>query len=507
MVKYLELAGGDENNPRNAWDAEIQNLIRSADEDTIVQFHGYWLLTDQIQNLGKSKRWELNVATFIVRAPTNGTACFLFRNMDEFTLTALSSTTIKYEHNVTSNPATGLIYFIDVTHGYVNNIKITGLENINGIVMEARTKQCSYVVNGCRLSYKNESYRTSHHVAIRIKSKLVFGNGTSNTHDSVKSGVAPYSDMYAYIRDSYVLRNTVDGGYYGVDMSGTWNCQVAYNKVMNNERGMSFQDSCSEIRVEYNEIENNRSAGIHFAYGSHNCVAQYNVVHGSSSNGEALMQAYVWTKDNLFRRNALSSTNTPTYAFQGSVGGTLSIEDCTADMEGGVSRALIADEQSWDPSLKQVWHSRMNAESTNEGLEISNHIRNIRNTVTIKNSTLFSRRNGTPAAVVSNVKGAGNNGPILQLQNTQFSVPGKSDVLLVGDKPSVQGDASSYFSDEHIVKYEVGERRGDRYISDDKHLQDDYGFIPDTGGGGGSSPAPAPAPSPAPSGPVPEAGT
>lgn len=508
MVKYLDFVG-DTTTPNNykvAWDVEMQRQIREADYDTVIRFSGRWLLNDQIQNLGSSRRWEIH-GEFSVVPRSGGTACFLFRNMDNFTLHFGGYGKIRYSDDPTANPATGLVYFIDVVDGRVENATLENLKRINGIVMEAREKNCVYSVSNSVINWADESYRTSHHVSIRLKSKLLFLSGVNSTRDNIKAGARPSLADPGRVVNGLIHSNVCNGGYYGVDFSGVDHGRIVYNTVTNNERGISVQDSSEAIDILYNHVHNHRSAGIHIAYGSNGCNAAYNVIDGSASNGEALMQSYVWTSNTLFRRNALASTNKPTYAFQGSLGIGLTVEECTADMEGGVAKALVADEQSWDPGLHQAWHSRSNAESTNEGLELVKRSPDYYNRVVIKNSTLLSKVRGTPVAVVTNVKDMGNKGPVLSIIDSQFSIPGKSDILQVGSGAILGGEASSYLPDEHVSSYTVGSRKGDRFISDDKHLQEDYGFIADDGSGGGSTPAPAPTPpTPAPS-PVDEAGT
>jgi parallel beta-helix repeat protein len=106
-----------------------------------------------------------------------------------------------------------------------------------------------------------------------------------------------------------IIGNRVIGGYYGLNLSSLTNSVVALNNVYGNQRGIALQNNATGNLVEGNVIQENFSSGIHTGYGSENNVIRGNRVNTTLGGGEALLQAYLGTKNNIFEDNDTYCTN------------------------------------------------------------------------------------------------------------------------------------------------------------------------------------------------------
>lgn len=477
------------------WSAETQQKIRSTVVGDTIRLVGEFELNDQFQILGGARHLDLRKAKITVKAPVGKTACFLIRNISEdFRVTGGE---ITYEWVNGASHAGGVLYFIDCKRFSVSGTKIKGVKGLHGIYVDARTVKCVPRIQNCVVEFADSSYRTSHHNAIWMTSALSFANGTNNSRDSAKAKVMPRPFAETRIEDVRILENECRGGYYGIGCSGNVWGEIRGNKVIDNERGMSFQDSCEDLQIHWNHVLANRSAGIHLAYGTHDCVVEYNRIEGLlNNNGEALIQAYVGTYNNTIRFNSLSTIGSPTHAFQGSLGGLMRIENCTVRVSK-VEKAMVAAERSWDSSLQQGWHSRANAPANEaDGLE-----QDLDNVVQVNDCVFSSETTGQTFAVASDVKG-GTRRVSLKVEDTQVSVPGTPADLVVSPSSTaaMEVEIPQIYGDEAIPQYTSTNRSGSRFVSDSKLLQDKYGFVaPGTPGGGnpgGGGVAPTPQPQP-----------
>lgn len=472
------------------WSTETQAKIRSTVLGDTVRLVGEFELNDQFQILGGARRLDLRQAKIKVKPPVGGTACFLFRNIPEdFRVYAGE---IEYAHVEGSRPAGAVMYFIDCIRPTITGTQIKGVKGLHGIFMDARTVECNPRIQNCYVEFADGRYRTSHHNAIWLTSKLEFAPGTSETRASARAGVLPHPGVGTRIQNVRILENECHGGYYGIGGSGLVWGEVRGNKVVDNERGISLQDTCEDLQVHWNHVLGQRSAGIHLAYGTKNCVVEYNRVEGlANNNGEALMQAYVGTTGNTFRFNSVSTLGSPTHAFQGSLGGLLRIENCTARV-AQVAKALVAAEQSWDSTLQQGWHSRANAPANEaDGMEQA-----MANRVQVNDSVFATELREQVFSVASDVKGTANRVQLV-VQDTQVSVPGHTLDLAVSasQPPQLEVEIPDLYGDESIPQYLSTRRNGRRFVSDAKILQERFGFVAPSGGGDTPTP-PTPGPNP-----------
>ena len=477
------------------WSAETQAKIRATVAGDTIRLIGDFELNDQFQILGGATRLDLRRAKVKIKALAGKTACFLLRNLDKVQVVGGELT---YEAEAGANHAGAALYCIDCKQIAISNTSITGVRSMHGIHVDARTKVCQVRIQGCSVVFADQSYHTSHHNAIWLTSALRFADGTNNSRASAKAKVMPQPLNTARIQDIRILENEVHGGYYGIGCSGVVWGEVRGNFVQDNARGMSFQDSCQDLQIHWNHVLNNRSAGIHMAYGTHDLVVEYNRVEGLEGNdGEALIQAYIGTYNNTVRFNSVSTLGAPTHAFQGALGGLLRVENCTARVTK-VAKALVASEQSWDPTVQQVWHSRANAPAdASTGME-----QDLDNRVLVNDCVFTSDATGQTFGVASDVRGGGRK-VTLKVEDSQISVPGSPVDLAVSANrlPEMEVETPYIFGDEAVPQYLSTKRNGNRFESDSKLLQDKYGFVaPSSGGSGGGNPGgggtPPPAPNP-----------
>jgi parallel beta-helix repeat protein len=114
----------------------------------------------------------------------------------------------------------------------------------------------------------------------------------------------------AYHTGTIITENRISGGYYGISAVGLQQCVISNNSTQSNVRGISLQHCSSANLVAGNAVLENKSAGIHVAYGSSYNRIGNNRVYTTIGNIEALFQCYVGTKYNVFSANTGFSFDT-----------------------------------------------------------------------------------------------------------------------------------------------------------------------------------------------------
>lgn len=134
--------------------------------------------------------------------------------------------------------------------------------------------------------------------------------GQAHYAEGFTSAPAQWRALHSDLTTLYVPKgndvrdNLIVGGYYGVDVAMGRDNVVAGNRIVDTIRGISLQHSAISNTVSGNEILGTRSAGIHLAYGAmRNRVLNNRIATARSHNGEALLQAYVGSRDNAFEAN------------------------------------------------------------------------------------------------------------------------------------------------------------------------------------------------------------
>lgn len=416
------------------WSSETQAKIRATETGDTITLVGNFTLRDQFQILGGATTLDLTGCNIEV-APLEGqTACLLLRNTDgqprkETLWVKAKGCEITYNPGAKANPATAVLYIIDIPNVRVDGLTIKDVDQCNGIVVEARSEIVSPVFTNCSVKFKDGSdYAHSEHVAWRFKSKLLFATDTNNQNDSTRAGRIAGPSGHAQVEYLYLTNCTAEGGYYGFDLSGVVRGRILNCVVSNNMRGMSLQDKTYAVSVEHCRVYENESAGIHLAYGSEYCLIANCLVWSTRATGEALMQAYVGTKSNTFRNNAVFSSGNPTHAFQGALGEFLWVENCTARVSS-VAHAVVASEAQWDTNVNGTWHSRSRAAANQNGLN-----QNLDNYVSVKNSTLLLESGIPLMSVTSAVLADGQGKATTKFDNATLAQPGLSQLVRVQAK-------------------------------------------------------------------------
>lgn len=147
--------------------------------------------------------------------------------------------------------------------------------------------------------------------------------------------------------NNQIRRNTVVGGYYGINISSAANNSIIGNTVYDNVRNISCQNDCSRNKIIGNILKQSISSSIHLAYGSSYNLIFDNKITTSRGIGEGLLQAYVGSKHNKFRRNIVNSSGTGnTYHIYTAVHSDGN-EFSNNTLIGSCSRAYIGVESAW----------------------------------------------------------------------------------------------------------------------------------------------------------------
>jgi parallel beta-helix repeat protein len=195
-----------------------------------------------------------------------------------------------------------------------------------------------------------------------------------------------------------VTGNKIEGGYYGISLSGVHDSQVLKNTIRGNMRNISIQNECLNCLIEQNECQEAISSAIHLAYGSSKNQILRNSITSRRAKGEGLLQAYVSCKDNTFQGNTVSALGAaePRYFIYTAVHsvGNKFLEN---HLTGRVGRAFIAVESDWDGSSAHKMHR-----ATGLGRAYSGWATRQSSNIVIKNNTL-KRLNSAPAIFLSSV--------------------------------------------------------------------------------------------------------
>lgn len=467
------------------WSSATQARIRESRAGDVIKlvgnFTGDSRLTGQFQLLGGASRLDLSQARVEVHTEGTATACFLLRNKRGQSVVVHGGTITYSASAATATHPFAVLYFLDCENVRVQDVSLdcsNANARVHGIVVEARTANTAYAALGGVSVSMNATALTSHHNAIYLRSKLVFANGTTNQRDSTKAGTIAGPDPAAHIQRAQAQYCTVSGGYYGFGLSGIASGYLTNCVTTNNTRGFSIQDKCNGIYVVNCLVYGNRSAGIHLAYGTQNCNITNCLVNGG--RGEALYQAYVGTDNNAFHGCVGFSQNNATHAFQGSLGGRMTVQHCAGYVEAP-AKALIGAESSWDPTLAQQWHSRSNAPvEAATGLEQPS----LSNSVTVSRSTLVAGVAGSLASVVSDVKGSGQNSTLTISGNCTLSVPGPEFSIGVGPDPSKVSNSALAYGLSTSVRpqtFGVTKRVGSKYVTPHAEIQGKWSLGADDG--------------------------
>ena len=208
---------------------------------------------------------------------------------------------------------------------------------------------------------------------IRIhKNTLKAPPGTEDTNGIVPIGVTSHSDpdrftgppsaAYDRFRETGTIAtpvheasqveidsNHIDGGYYGISLSGATGCTITGNTSTNNERNLSMQDRSNGNHVRGNDFTESESSAVHLAYGSSNNVVEYNRIKTARAHGQGLLQAYQGSTGNTFRGNrveAYGQANPSWFLYVATGSHDTTFEDNT--LIGKAGSAVAAAESIWD---------------------------------------------------------------------------------------------------------------------------------------------------------------
>jgi len=168
-----------------------------------------------------------------------------------------------------------------------------------------------------------------------------------------KTYAKPY---YATLRTT-ISHNKIEGGYYGIGLTGASESTIEENEVLNNTRNISIQHGSNKNKIINNKLRNSTSSSIHLAYGSSENTIINNDILTSVAKGEGLLQAYVGSKHNLFEGNTVESTGETgarwMLYFAIHADGNKVINN---KFIGTYHRACIAVEPAWDETVSHIAH-------------------------------------------------------------------------------------------------------------------------------------------------------
>ncbi|MDO5067519.1 MAG: right-handed parallel beta-helix repeat-containing protein [Propionibacteriaceae bacterium] len=143
--------------------------------------------------------------------------------------------------------------------------------------------------------------------------------------------------------------NRIDGGYYGISLSGATGCQIFGNTSTNNVRNLSMQDRSSNNHVRNNDFNDSESSAVHLAYGSSNNIVEHNRITTSRAHGQGLLQAYQGSTGNTFRHNRVvaSGQARPSWFMYVATGSHNTVFQGNT-LIGKAGSAVAAAESIWD---------------------------------------------------------------------------------------------------------------------------------------------------------------
>ncbi|MDO5084520.1 MAG: right-handed parallel beta-helix repeat-containing protein [Arachnia propionica] len=170
--------------------------------------------------------------------------------------------------------------------------------------------------------------------------------------------------------------NRIDGGYYGIALSGATDCTITGNTSTNNERNLSMQDRSNRNHVRGNDFTESESSAIHLAYGSSHNVVEHNRISTGRAHGQGLLQAYQGSTNNTFRSNRVEAHGDarPSWFMYVATGSHDTVfEDNT--LIGKAGSAVAAAESIWDTrsavsrGMKPNPHSYQGSRTARPGTE------------------------------------------------------------------------------------------------------------------------------------------
>ncbi len=247
------------------------------------------------------------------------------------------------------------------------------IENKNGVcvIYLAATKQGMEEAIDNTISYNTiKSSSQSNGISIYVSSSLDYvypREEYTDPRDGKTKKWAPATWLWikdkTYARPYYatlrttISHNEIDGGYYGIGLSGASESTIEGNKVKNNARNISIQNGSNRNKVVNNRLQNSVSASIHLAYGSSDNTIINNDISTSVAVGEGLLQAYVGSQNNLFEDNTVESTGDTgarwMLYFAVHADGNKAINN---KFIGSYHRACIAVEPAWDETVEHIAH-------------------------------------------------------------------------------------------------------------------------------------------------------
>ncbi len=145
-----------------------------------------------------------------------------------------------------------------------------------------------------------------------------------------------------------VVGNNIDGGYYGISLSGVTNSVVKNNVSTNNMRSISMQNSTSGNLVEGNRLSQSKSSSIHLAYGSSSNTIKNNTIVTTVAKGQGLLQSYTNSDNNSFTGNSVTAFGSQPgwILYVGPDSDNVVFRDNT--VSGNARKAFIGIESVWD---------------------------------------------------------------------------------------------------------------------------------------------------------------
>lgn len=141
---------------------------------------------------------------------------------------------------------------------------------------------------------------------------------------------------------------TIQGGYYGIELSAVEGGVVSGNTLMGQMRGVSCQDSTVGTTVSHNVIADFRSSAVHTAYGSRGVVVTGNYAVSNVAEGQAALQAYCGTREIEISNNTVTigAAGTPqAHVYVGNDAQSTEVRDNI--LSGPYRAAHIEVDQSW----------------------------------------------------------------------------------------------------------------------------------------------------------------
>ena len=149
--------------------------------------------------------------------------------------------------------------------------------------------------------------------------------------------------------DMKIINNQIDGGYYGISLSGVTNSEISGNSVTNNMRNISLQNNASGNNITNNHLSNSISSSVHIAYNSDNNKISNNTIVSEKASGQGILQAYQGSDNNIFNNNSIEmlSPTGPGWALYTATGsGGNRFTDNIVDSK--MTHSLVGVESVWD---------------------------------------------------------------------------------------------------------------------------------------------------------------